>query len=84
MHGDERCRRAVCGRTARTVRQGAAGEAHAHGETDHAPARETGGTEPVRPAGHAKPAAYLTAGWVGPLETVAVGARVADRSDGRG
>jgi hypothetical protein len=28
----------------------------------HAPARETGGTEPVRPTGHAKPAAYLTAG----------------------
>ena len=32
-----------------------------HGETERALDRETGGTEPVRPAGHAEPAAYLTA-----------------------
>ena len=31
------------------------------GETEHAPAPETGGTEPVRPTGHTEPAAYLTA-----------------------
>jgi hypothetical protein len=32
----------------------------AHGETEHAPTRETGGTEPVRPTANAEPAAYLT------------------------
>jgi hypothetical protein len=38
----------------------------AHGETEHAPGRETTGTEPARPTSTTKPAAYLTdrlGGW---------------------
>ncbi len=31
-----------------------------HGEPEHAPDRETGGTEPGRPTAAAEPVAYLT------------------------
>jgi hypothetical protein len=41
MRCGERCRRAVCRRTACTVRSGAAGEADVHGETEQALVGET-------------------------------------------
>jgi hypothetical protein len=45
MHCDERCQRAVCGKTARTVRKGAAGNLE-HGETEHAPRGKPKGLSP--------------------------------------
>ena len=57
MPDDERCRRAVCGRTACTVRQGAAGDSDAHGETDEKPAGQRRSLDRHRPP---QPAAYLT------------------------
>jgi hypothetical protein len=60
MPDGERCRRAVCERTARTVRKGAAGEADAHGEAETSTGRETARTEPGRLPANDQPAAYLT------------------------
>jgi hypothetical protein len=60
MPDGERCRRAVCERTARTVRKGAAGQADAHGEAEPSTGRETARTEPGRLPANDQPAAYLT------------------------
>src|ERR1019366_7489567 len=60
MPDGERCRRAVCERTACTVRKGAAGEADAHGEAETSTGRETARTEPDRLPANDQPAAYLT------------------------
>jgi hypothetical protein len=59
MPGGERCRGAVCGRTACTVRQGAAGEADAKAKGTRTRRATPGGLPPKRTATD-QPAAYLT------------------------
>jgi hypothetical protein len=60
MRRGERCWGAVCGRTACTVRQGAAGEALVHGDTEYAPAGKSAGLSPCDLTTNDQPAAYLT------------------------
>ncbi len=60
MPRGERCWGAVCGRTARTVRQGAAGEAVVQGDTEQAPGGKPVGLSPCDLRTNDQPAAYLT------------------------
>jgi hypothetical protein len=60
MRRGERCWGAVCGRTACTVRQGAAGEAGVHGDTEYAPEGKPTGLSPCDLSTDDQPAAYLT------------------------
>ena len=50
----------MCGRTARTVREGGTGEVDAQASWITCTRRETAGTEPIRRTGHTEPVPYFT------------------------
>jgi len=50
----------VCGRTARTVREGGTGEVDAQARWTTCTRRETAGIEPIRRTGQTEPVPYFT------------------------